>query len=477
MEPNNNQNTTPELIPTGSNMPSMAMPPSTTNFELPTPPTSNVPLVNSTPTQPSVDQNIPVVSSMPQMGDISKSSDNSTMADLPSPSTSQNFNPASEVANFAINGAEPVVDTSDFALPSEPASSITPPTPPTSPTLQDMANIPENPSLSTTPSQDYDSANSLQSQDYDLSSPIQSQPYETPVSSQSYESATNFANNEQEKSVENNTDFLNEPITAANPVPGSIGSTKSYLDIQREEAEKAARLAVSQAQTGNKKKIIIGAIIAVIFVAIGILAFFLLTPKPKKTTSPTPKQKTTAPVSTTSKLSCKRALVEDEYSFLKAKAGTWENIFLFKDDLLNGLITNLTYNLPNATLANEAKAKLLKDNPTAVSDTQLKNNNDQSSSKDNNSTSESIAEPANKTQKTADEMLKRVISLDGLSVTHHMEVTSEDIEQWQKLPSYTDTTYGAKPATKGEVAETPTRNLKYFLELQNNFGYSCTASK
>ncbi|MBP5674889.1 hypothetical protein J6W91_01000 [Candidatus Saccharibacteria bacterium] len=274
-----------------------------------------------------------------------------------------------------------------------------------------------------------------------------------------------------------------EPIVAAAPVPGSIGSAKSYADIQRAEAEKAAKAAAKQGKGGMKlsKNMILGIVIgaiALIGIAVGIFVITAGNSKPTETITLTayvdPGGDEEHDLST---LSCKRTLAPEEYSSYGAVAGTQENIFYFKDDTLDGLTTNFAYTYANQALTNFWRDKLASDygvTPNAEEDEEAEDEGDEEG--------EDAEEPETATndKKTTAEMLHHYVTTSGFTVTHGMEIKSEDIKDWLESDAYSDVTYGASenatPSEDGEEEEI-VRNLEYYRGLQNKIDYTCTVTK
>ena len=405
-------------------------------------------------------------------------------------------NPAVDVANAAMNGATPVVTTTDpnaADVPAAPALSLNPSADPTAAPAEEgpvslapsagfempevstvsalqngadpnlaMTNDPLN---STPPEIGTPAPEEASGMAPEINSEMTSEPQADPLAA---ENPTNPEGGSPEQAAPVPPEEQ-EPIVAAPPVPGSIGSAKSYTDIQREEAAKAERAA---ALNGKKLKlskntILIIIIAAIAVIALGVSAFLIFG---GSDSTPTP---TTTVISdddggdgedgVSSTLSCKRTLLEDEYVSFGAVSGTWENVFYFKDDVLNGLETNINYTYGSETTANQWKALL---------DTQYSSS---STSTDETEEPDTDAETDTETsgEKTTGQMLHHSISKDGLVVTHKMEVLSEDIEDWLASDAYSDVTYGAEQNSTNDVE----RNLDYYKDLQNNINYTCTISK
>ena len=286
-------------------------------------------------------------------------------------------------------------------------------------------------------------------------------------------------------------EYKDDPLIAAAPVPGSIGSAKSYADIQRAEAEKAAKMAAKSANGAKDKKniIIIGAVAAVAVISVVIGGILMFGGNSKPTSAPVATSYPDTPEAEYSTLSCKRNLVPEEYVSYSALSGTQENIFYFKDDVLDGLATNFAYTYQDQLTTNFWRDKLAADygvTPNADEDENEEDENDESEEPEMDEDTE--AETTGK--KTTAEMLHHYVTTKDFVVTHGMEIKSEDINDWLASDAYSDVTYGASengaaaPVEEGEEEEeTETedgeviRNLKYYNRLQNSIDYKCSISK
>ena len=454
------------------------------------------------------------------------------------PNQNQNLgeNPAATIADAAMNGATPVVTTTDLN-----ASDVAP-----EPTLQtpvldtsalgapvlDTAALeaaaaaetaaPENNGpVSLAPSADFQmdavstvsavqngADGNLAAQNEDImigqpledpvnaaeqtSAPDMNSASEAPANDAGTEPGSDAQNPEENKKIsaeELKQEFKDDPIIAAAPVPGSIGSAKSYADIQRAEAEKAARMAAKNAKTPQDKKNIIiiaaVAVIALIGVVIGGIAIFSgNSSTPAKPAAPATEYPEEASYST---LSCKRNLVAEEYVSYGASSGTQENIFYFKDDVLDGLATNFAYSYQDQAMTNFWRDRLAADYGVTPDADEEENKEEASEETEEPDTSEGT-ESETSGKKTTAEMLHHYVRTKDFTVIHGMEIKSEDINDWLASDAYSDVTYGATengaaaPAEEGEeVEETESgevvRNLQYYNRLQNSIDYKCEISK
>ena len=150
-----------------------------------------------------------------------------------------------------------------------------------------------------------------------------------------------------------------QPIVAAAPAPGSIGSAISYADFEKKQAEEAAK----QAKNQNKPKIklnrtmilIIAA--AVLFVIAGIIfaLMFLSEPQKKPTQAAGKNQVEKA---STKMLTCVRPLSTNESSEVGAAYGNFERQFTFENDNLSGISEHYIYQYNSENEAVTAKTTL-----------------------------------------------------------------------------------------------------------------------
>lgn len=150
-----------------------------------------------------------------------------------------------------------------------------------------------------------------------------------------------------------------QPIVAAAPAPGSIGSAISYADFEKKQAEEAAK----QAKNQNKPKIklnrtmilIIAA--AVLFVIAGIIfaLMFLSEPQKKPTQAAGRNQVEKA---STKILTCVRPLSTNESSEVGAAYGNFERQFTFENDSLSGISEHYIYQYNSENEAVTAKTTL-----------------------------------------------------------------------------------------------------------------------
>lgn len=150
-----------------------------------------------------------------------------------------------------------------------------------------------------------------------------------------------------------------QPLVAATPAPGSIGSAISYADFEKKQAEEAAK----QAKNQNKPKIklnrtmilIIAA--AVLFVIAGIIFALMFLGEPQK--KPTQAAgKNQVEKASTKILTCVRPLSTNESSEVGAAYGNFERQFTFENDNLSGISEHYIYQYNSENEAVAAKTTL-----------------------------------------------------------------------------------------------------------------------
>ena len=162
-----------------------------------------------------------------------------------------------------------------------------------------------------------------------------------------------------EANEDDNQEDQEQPLVAAAPAPGSIGSAISYADFDKKQAEEAAK----QAKNQNKPKIklnrtmilIIAA--AVLFVIAGIIfaLMFLSEPQKKPTQAAGKNQVEKA---STKMLTCVRPLSTNESSEVGAAYGNFERQFTFENDNLSGISEHYIYQYNSENEAVAAKTTL-----------------------------------------------------------------------------------------------------------------------
>lgn len=154
-------------------------------------------------------------------------------------------------------------------------------------------------------------------------------------------------------------DSEDQPITAAAPVPGSIGSAVSYSDVEKKQAEEALKEAKNQNKPKFKftRTTILIIIIVVLLVITGIVVAFIFLNNPKK--APTEASgKNNVVQATTKTLTCVRPLTTNETAEVGAGYGNFERHFIFNNGNLDSINENYIYQFDNADAATSAKTNL-----------------------------------------------------------------------------------------------------------------------
>lgn len=157
-----------------------------------------------------------------------------------------------------------------------------------------------------------------------------------------------------------------KPLTAAAPVPGSIGSAVSYADVEKKQAEEAAK----QAKNQNKPKIklsstaILAIIVGSLFVITGIIFAIIMLSSSKKAPAEASGKNKVAQAESKS-LTCVRPLSTNETAEIGAAYGNFERQFEFKNDSLESISENYVYQFNSAEAATTAKTSIDSNNSNA----------------------------------------------------------------------------------------------------------------
>ena len=325
---------------------------------------------NNQPTNPSSAVNNPAVPSSASAAPASPvSAAPSSPAPAPaapsSPTSAPTASPELDSLMSELSNYQPTTD--DLQPSTRPSASMesTPNTSPSSlaptdPTLSvssfSAAPSASNSGLNSDPGLMFDP---VQSQQDD--SVLDSTPFTASASTQSSVDMVGSEQASQTAQTEANEDDDQEeqPLVAATPAPGSIGSAISYADFEKKQAEEAAK----QAKNQNKPKIklnrtmilIIAA--AVLFVIAGIVfaLMFLSEPQKKPTQAAGKNQVEKA---STKMLTCVRPLSTNESSEVGAAYGNFERQFTFENDNLSGISEHYIYQYNSENEAVAAKTTL-----------------------------------------------------------------------------------------------------------------------
>ncbi len=170
----------------------------------------------------------------------------------------------------------------------------------------------------------------------------------------------------QEATESDEEEDEDKPLTAAAPVPGSIGSAVSYADVEKKQAEEAAK----QAKNQNKPKIklsstaILAIIVGGLFVITGIIFAIIMLSSPKKAPAEASGKNKVAQAESKS-LTCVRPLSTNETAEIGAAYGNFERQFEFKNDSLESISENYVYQFNSAEAATAAKTSIDSNNSNA----------------------------------------------------------------------------------------------------------------
>ena len=170
----------------------------------------------------------------------------------------------------------------------------------------------------------------------------------------------------QEATESDDEEDEDKPLTAAAPVPGSIGSAVSYADVEKKQAEEAAK----QAKNQNKPKIklsstaILAIIVGGLFVITGIIFAIIMLSSPKKAPAEASGKNQVAQAESKS-LTCVRPLSTNETAEIGAAYGNFERQFEFKNDNLESISENYVYQFNSAEAATAAKTSIDSNNSNA----------------------------------------------------------------------------------------------------------------
>ena len=170
----------------------------------------------------------------------------------------------------------------------------------------------------------------------------------------------------QETTESDEEEDEDKPLTAAAPVPGSIGSAVSYADVEKKQAEEAAKKAKNQ----NKPKIklsstaILAIIVGGLFVITGIIFAIIMLSSPKKAPAEASGKNKVAQAESKS-LTCVRPLSTNETAEIGAAYGNFERQFEFKNDSLESISENYVYQFNSAEAATAAKTSIDSNNSNA----------------------------------------------------------------------------------------------------------------
>ena len=330
--PTNNQPTNPSSVVNNITTPSSTS----------AAPASPVSAVSSSPTP------APTASSSPTPAPTASPELDSLMSEL------SNYQPTTDDLQPSTGSSASMESTSSTS-----ASSLAP----TDPTLSvssfsatpsaSNSGLNSDPGLMFDPVQSQQNDSALDSTPFTASAQVQSS-----VDMVGGEQASQTAQTEANED-DNQEDQEEQPLVAAAPTPGSIGSAISYADFEKKQAEEAAK----QAKNQNKPKIklnrtmilIIAAAVLLVIAGIIFALMFLSEPQKKPTQAAGKNQVEKA---STKMLTCVRPLSTNESSEVGAAYGNFERQFIFENDNLSGISEHYIYQYNSENEAVAAKTTL-----------------------------------------------------------------------------------------------------------------------
>ena len=247
---------------------------------------------------------------------------------------------------------------------------------------------------------------------------------------------------EHEKFLE---DQEKNPLKAAEPVPGSIGSAVSYHDYEKEKNEEATK-----AQNPEKKPLKLDPKIIAIIAIVGICVIFgiiflinALSNQPKKSSRAS--NQNTVVANENQILECATKVSEENRTKYNAASGEVAKIFTYSHDSLSSIEIRTVYEFSSTEAAKTAKQAIDSDN-------QLTENNGRTEKTENHKTITS--------------------GLDGKIVSLSVTVKSEDLEAYQKTDDFKNQSFATADAD-GRLD----LSINNVLTTQNLQGFSCSITE
>lgn len=247
---------------------------------------------------------------------------------------------------------------------------------------------------------------------------------------------------EHEKFLE---DQEKNPLKAAEPVPGSIGSAVSYHDYEKEKNEEATK-----AQNPEKKPFKLDQKIIAIIAIVGICVIFgiiflinALGNQPKKSSRAS--NQNTVAANENQILECATKVSEENRTKYNAASGEVAKIFTYSHDSLSSIEIRTVYEFSSTEAAKTAKQ-------TIDSENQLTENNGRTEKTENHKTITS--------------------GLDGKIVSLSVTVKSEDLEAYQKTDDFKNQSF-ATADSDGKLD----LSINNVLTTQNLQGFSCSITE
>lgn len=235
------------------------------------------------------------------------------------------------------------------------------------------------------------------------------------------------------------------PLKAAEPVPGSIGSAVSYHDYEKEKNEEATK-----AQNPKKlalkldSKMIAIIAIAGVFVILGIIFLInALGNQPKKSSRAS--NKSTVVANENQILECTSKVSEENRTKYGATSGEITKIFTYNQGSLSTIEIRTVYEFSSSESAKTAKESIDSEN-------QLTDKNGRTEKTENHKTTTS--------------------GLDGKIVSLSVTVKSEDLEAYQKTDDFKNQSF-ATADSDGKLD----LSINNVLTTQNLQGFSCSITE
>ena len=247
---------------------------------------------------------------------------------------------------------------------------------------------------------------------------------------------------EHEKFLE---DQEKNPLKAAEPVPGSIGSAVSYHDYEKEKNEEATK-----AQNPEKKPFKLDQKIIAIIAIVGICVIFgiiflinALGSHPKK--SSRANNQNTVVANENQILECATKVSEENRTKYNAASGEVAKIFTYSHDSLSSIEIRTVYEFSSTEAAKTAKQAIDSEN-------QLTENNGRTEKIENHKTITS--------------------GLDGKIISLSVTVKSEDLEAYQKTDDFKNQSF-ATADSDGKLD----LSINNVLTTQHLQGFSCSITE
>jgi len=235
------------------------------------------------------------------------------------------------------------------------------------------------------------------------------------------------------------------PLKAAEPVPGSIGSAVSYDDYEKEKNQEATK-----AQNPKKlalkldSKMIAIIAIAGVFVILGIIFLINALGNQPKKSSRASNQNTVA-ANKNQILECASKVSEENSTKYGATSGEITKIFTYDQGSLSSIEIRTVYEFSSSESAKTAKESIDSEN-------QLTENNGRTEKNENHKTTTS--------------------GLDGKIVSLSVTVKSEDLEAYQKTDDFKNQSFATADAD-GKL----NLSINNVLTTQNLQGFSCSITE